>query len=87
MLRASWNRDRIVDALQVQGIGCMQGSCSEVYREKAFLGTEALPKKRLPIARELGETSLALLVDHTLSEDYLDRACDAVRAVMKEAVR
>jgi len=36
----------------------MQGSCSEVYLEKAFEGTGFRLVERLPIARELGETSL-----------------------------
>ena len=38
-LAAGWNRDRIVAAINALGVPCYQGSCSEVYMEKAFDGT------------------------------------------------
>ncbi len=38
-LAQGWTRDRIVEAINAQGVPCFQGSCSEVYLEKAFDGT------------------------------------------------
>ena len=55
-------RDTIIEHLQSQGISCMQGSCSEIYLEKAFDNSGLRPLERLPIARELGETSITFLV-------------------------
>lgn len=35
-LAKGWHRDRILNAIVEQGVPCFAGSCSEVYREKAF---------------------------------------------------
>lgn len=66
-LPPSWSRDRVMEAIQARGVPCYTGSCSEVYLEKAFDGTGWRPVQRLPVAQELGETSLMLLVHPTLS--------------------
>ena len=84
-LRDGWDRDRIVEAVQAQGVPCLHGGCSEIYREKAFDGTGFRPPERLPVARELGETSLMFLVDHTLSAADMHAVADAVERVMREA--
>ncbi|MBL1405578.1 MAG: hypothetical protein COC00_006285 [Rhizobiales bacterium] len=39
----------------------MQGTCSEMYLEKAFDGSSSRPTERLLIAKELGENSLMFL--------------------------
>jgi dTDP-4-amino-4,6-dideoxygalactose transaminase len=71
-LRDGWNRDRIMAAINAEGIPCFSGSCSEIYLEKAFRA-EWRPPSRLRVARELGDTSLMFLVHPTLSEkDMLD---------------
>jgi dTDP-4-amino-4,6-dideoxygalactose transaminase len=86
-LRAGWDRDRIVAAIKDQGVPCFFGTCSEVYLEKAFDGTGWRPSERLPVARELGETSLAFLVHPTLTTEELDKTCEVVRSVMATATR
>ncbi len=80
-----WDRDAVVAAIQARGVPCLQGSCSEVYLEKAFDGTDYRPERRLPVARELGETSVMFLVDHTLSEPDMHAVADAVVDVMGRA--
>ncbi len=65
-LKAGWDRDRIMAEINEIGVPCYSGSCSEVYLEKAFDGTGFRPKERLPVARELGETSLMFLCHPTL---------------------
>ena len=58
---------------------------SEVYLEKAFLNTDYFPKERLPNAKKLGETSLMFLIHPTLTEDELDKTCEALTSVMEKA--
>jgi len=86
-LKGDWNRDRIMEAICAEGIPCFSGSCSEIYREKAFERAGLQPAERLPVARELGETSLMFLVHPTLSEDDLHDTCLAVEKVMSVAAR
>lgn len=84
-LRAGWNRDRIVNEINALGVPCYQGTCSEVYLEKAFDGTGFRPKESLPVARELGETSLMFLVHPTLTEEEISKTCSAIAQVISEA--
>jgi dTDP-4-amino-4,6-dideoxygalactose transaminase len=84
-LSAGWTRDRIITEIEAQGVPCYQGSCSEVYLEKAFDGTGWRPQVRLPVAKELGETSLMFLVHPTLTELELAKTCEVITKVMSEA--
>jgi dTDP-4-amino-4,6-dideoxygalactose transaminase len=84
-LKDDWNRDRIIEALNEKGIPCFSGSCSEVYLEKAFDGNGLRPAERLPVAKELGETSLMFLVHPTLTEENMEERADAVEQLMAEA--
>ena len=84
-LKKGWDRDRIVDEIVKEGVPCYQGSCSEVYLEKAFDNTGFRPEKRLPIAKELGETSLLFLVHPTLQKQEIEKTCTAIQAIMLQA--
>lgn len=84
-LAQSWSRDRIVEAINAQGVPCFQGSCSEVYLEKAFDSTGWRPTKRLAMARKLGETSLMFLVHPTLTAAEIAKTCEVVDAVLEQA--
>jgi dTDP-4-amino-4,6-dideoxygalactose transaminase len=84
-LKYGWSRDRIVDEINASGVPCFQGSCSEVYLEKAFDDTGWRPKLRLPDAVELGETSLMFLVHPTLTEQEISKTCDVLSRVLKDA--
>lgn len=84
-LKQGWTRDRIISTVNKLGVPLYQGSCSEVYLEKAFDGTGWRPEKPLPIARELGETSLMFLTHPTLTDAELSQTCDALRTVLDEA--
>jgi len=87
LLRDGWDRNRIIHEISSAGVPCFSGSCSEVYLEKAFEGTGFRPKKRLPVAKALGESSLMFLVHPTLSPDDMLIMCHAVRGVMQRACR
>lgn len=80
-LKDGWSRDRIVEEIVSRGVPCYQGSCSEVYLEKAFDKTDYRPKEALTNAQLLGDTSLMFLVHPTLTQDQLDKTCLAVKDV------
>ena len=86
-LKNDWSRDRVIQAINTLGVPCYLGSCSEVYLEKAFDNTGFRPKKRLPNAKELGETSLMFLVHPTLTNDEIQQTCEAITSVMELAVK
>ncbi len=83
-LAPGWTRDRIVEAITSAGGYCLHGSASEVYLERAF-DSVGRPPRRLPVARELGETSLAFLCHPTLTDDEVARMTSAIRAVTAQA--
>jgi hypothetical protein len=85
LLRDGWNRDRIMAAVNARGIICQSGSCSEIYLEKAF-PPDMRPAHPLPVAHELGATSLMFLVHPPLRESHMRRTCEVVAEVMAEAV-
>jgi dTDP-4-amino-4,6-dideoxygalactose transaminase len=85
-LKNDWNRDRIIKEINVLGVPCYSGSCSEVYLEKAFDNTGFRPKERLLNAKELGEDSLMFLVHPTLTENEIQQTCDAIIRVMEIAI-
>lgn len=84
-LASGWDRDRIQAEIAAQGVPVMQGSCSEIYLEKAFDGTGLRPAEPLPVARELGQTSLMFLVHPTLSEAAVDYAATVAAEVLRRA--
>ncbi|WP_458735723.1 DegT/DnrJ/EryC1/StrS family aminotransferase [Zobellella taiwanensis] len=84
-LAEGWSRDRIVDEIVARGVPCYQGSCSEVYLEKAFDGTPWRPAQRLPNAKLLGETSLMFLVHPTLTEEEINKTCVVLSKILAQA--
>lgn len=84
-LKPGWTRDRIISEINQLGVPCYSGGCPEVYMEDAFDGTDWRPKNRLPIAKELGETSLMFLVHPTLTELEIDKTCEVIKQVTKIA--
>jgi dTDP-4-amino-4,6-dideoxygalactose transaminase len=86
-LADGWTRDRIVQNCVDQGVPCYQGSCSEVYLEKAFDGTDWRPAQRLPVAQELGETSLMWLVHPTLRSEDIQRTQRVIARVLAASSR
>lgn len=85
MLKSDWTRDRILAEIAAAGFPAFSGSCSEVYREKVFTD-RGLGSARLPNARELGETSMAFLVDPSWSEDEISELATTIRTVASKAL-
>ena len=80
-LPEGWSRDRIIEEINQLGVSCYSGSASEVYLEKAFDDTGLRPVQRLPVAKQLGETSLMFLVHPTLTEAEIRQTVEAIHTV------
>ncbi len=93
-LKEGWGRDEVLEALNNKGIPCNAGICPEIYREKAFESClhkihGALNHEEdlyLPIARQLGETSIMFMVHPTLDIKSIHYVIDQVKTVMEKAV-
>ncbi|UXZ55428.1 DegT/DnrJ/EryC1/StrS aminotransferase family protein [Halomonas sp. 7T] len=83
-LAAGWDRDRILKEINQRGVPCFSGSCSEVYREKAFVRAGWQPQGSLPVAQELGQTSLMFLCHPTLTQQEIDKTCQVLQEIMKK---
>ena len=81
-LKEGWTRDRIIEEINNRGVPCYQGSCSEIYLEKAFDNSGYRPIERLPVAKELGDTSLMFLVHPTLLEREIEKTVSVIQDVM-----
>lgn len=86
-LHNDWDRNRVLNAINAEGIPCFTGSCGEIYREKAFQDAGYAPENPWPVAHALGETSLCFLVHPTLIEQDMQNTVAAVRKVMAAAVK
>ena len=84
-LRRGWSRDRIMEEINGAGVPCFSGSCSEIYREKAFEKSGLVPQQPLPVARELGKTTLMFLVHPTLERADMERTRQVVEEVLSRA--
>jgi len=85
MLKKGWDRERIITAINNLGIPCFTGSCSEMYREKAFAKDNLRPGKPLPVAKELGDTAIMFPVHPTLSVDDMRGMVKAAQKIIGTA--
>lgn len=84
-LKSDWSRDRIIAEVNARGVPVYQGSCSEVYRERAFDGTPWRPREHLVVAKDLGENCLMFLIHPTLTDAEINKTCSILRAVLSDA--
>lgn len=80
-LPKGWSRDRIIESINQLDVPCFSGSASEVYLEKAFDNTGLRPDPRLPIAKQLGETSVMFLVHPTLTTAEIEKTIQVINDV------
>ena len=79
-LRRGWDRDRIVAEVTQRGIPCFSGSCSELYREKAFSTHGLVPEQQLATLLGAGQPldrALTILLD--LPEDEAAKPTITIR--------
>ena len=70
-LADGWTRDRILAEISSLGYPAFTGSCSEIYLEKCFRDSGLSPSEHLPVARELGDTSMMFLVHPTITSEKM----------------
>ncbi|MBU4524548.1 MAG: DegT/DnrJ/EryC1/StrS family aminotransferase [Desulfomicrobium sp.] len=85
--REGWDRDRIVAKINAQGMPCLAGICPEIYREQAFVQIGLGPAASLPVANDLGQRSILLLVHPTISSEDIEGYAEVVGGVLKKAMR
>jgi dTDP-4-amino-4,6-dideoxygalactose transaminase len=81
LLPTGYTRETIIEDIVQLGVPCFSGSCSEVYKEKAFEKTNLAPKTPLPNAQLLGKNSLMFLVHPTLTSDEINKSCQVLNSV------
>ena len=84
-LKPGWTRDRIMIDISSLGVPCQSGSCSEIYREKAFVDSGFGTREPLTVAAELGRTSLMFQIHPTLTKEDLVRTLEAANRILEEA--
>jgi dTDP-4-amino-4,6-dideoxygalactose transaminase len=84
-LAPGWDQARIIAAISAEGVPCFAGSCAEIYRENAFANAGLQPVAFLPVAQQLGETSLCFLVHPTLTCEDMHGIATTVREIMRKA--
>jgi dTDP-4-amino-4,6-dideoxygalactose transaminase len=86
LLRRGWDREKVMSAIEAEGVPCSAGACGEVYREKVFAGIGPAALHH-PVGAELGRTGLMFLVHPTLRRADIEDTADAVEKVMSAASR
>ena len=66
------DRSALIAALVDRGIAAGSGSCPDMSRELAVLGSGRPNLHPLPVAADVGDRSLMLPVDHLLGEEAMD---------------
>ena len=72
-------RDSIIKKINDLGVPCFQGTCGEVYREKAYN-----LDLNLPVTQELTKTSLMFLVDPTYTAEKINEITGLIRKLLLE---
>ena len=85
LLRAGWNKTKIINEISNLGVACFSGSCSEVYLEKAFENKGIRPEKNLDNAEKLGKTALMFLVHPTMTNQEINLTNEVLTRVMTMA--
>ena len=84
-LKEDWSRDRIIKEIVDNGYPCFSGGCGEIYLEKGIMELGFAPKKRLPVAQKLAETSLMFCIHPTINEDEMISYSKVIRKVILNA--
>lgn len=87
-LAQGWTRDRVIDAINVEGVSAQYGSCALIGNETAFetIDLSAAPKPGLVGAERAHAQSIAFFVHPNLSEADIDDVAAATYKVLRHAI-
>lgn len=77
---------KLIKELNDHKIDVIVGACPEIYREKIFRKLKFYPKKRLPMAKLLGRTSITFRIDPYLSLNNIKRNIQIVNRVLSKYI-
>ena len=80
-------RFKIIKNLNKTNLKCFAGSCPEIYLEKSFKKLKKFNQPRLKNCKILGETSIALDVNHTLKNFDHNRNLLKLENVIKKSLK
>jgi dTDP-4-amino-4,6-dideoxygalactose transaminase len=86
-MKDGWNRDRIQSECGARGVNLSVGSCSEIYKERAFQMCHLGPSQPLQGAAELTDTAIAFLVHPGLTPEMIDETASIFAEVVRQATR
>ncbi|MTD54505.1 DegT/DnrJ/EryC1/StrS family aminotransferase [Amycolatopsis pithecellobii] len=84
-LGSGWDTDRVIDAINAEGVPCGSGGDAEISRERAFAGLEE-NSPVLPVAAQLGRTSFTLPIHPGLGAEEMHDVTTAVLKVLDTAM-
>ena len=79
-------QNKLIQQLNKNKINCGVGSCPEIYREKVFKKLKLYPKKRLPNAKLLGETSIMFPINPNKSEREVKSEINLIKKIFNRYV-
>jgi len=80
-------RFKIIKDLNRMNVKCSTGSCPEIYLETAFKTLKNFKFKRLKNCKLLGETSIALEINHTLNRNEQKKDLTKLASVLKKNLK
>ena len=69
----------------MHGLNVDTGVCPEIYLENSFVDSEFSMDKRLPVAKELGETSLAISINSNIPLEKIKEFASIIIKVANDA--
>ena len=80
-------RYKIIKSLNKGNLKCFTGACPEIYLEKAFKNLKNFKVTRLKNCKILGESSIALDVNHTLNDKDYKQNLIIIESVLKKNLK
>jgi dTDP-4-amino-4,6-dideoxygalactose transaminase len=80
-------RNQVIQEFRKKKIICNYGSCPEIYLEKAFRNSRFKLGKRLHNCKILGQTSIALDVNHTLAKKDIHLNSKKIYQIVKKLTK
>ena len=80
------NQIKLLNKLNKNRIECNVGSCPEIYQEKIFKKLKFFPKKRLPNAKLLGETSIMFPINPYKTSSKIKREILIIKKIIRSFV-